>query len=59
MRLDVFKYIIIGMALVLVLIVAAAFFCSCTMYSIKMDHPEGTEFDNTDKRTEQGAKSGK
>jgi hypothetical protein len=56
MRLDVFKYlmIVILAALLLIFVVALT---GCTMYSIKMDHPEGTEFDNTDKRSESaGAK---
>lgn len=38
----------------LVLFLLMAFVClvGCTMYSIKMDHPDNTEFDVTDKRSE-------
>jgi hypothetical protein len=55
MRLDVFKYALLAVVAIALFIVVVTL-CGCTMYKINLDHPEGTEFDNTDKRTESVAK---
>jgi hypothetical protein len=49
-----FKYLLVAILAVLLLVFVVAL-TGCTIYRINMDHPEGTEFDNTDKRTEQKA----
>ena len=50
-----FKYLWYGIMVAFFAFFMTFFFTSCSWYSIKMDRPDHTQFDNTDKRMETDA----